>query len=948
MDMKRTIAATILIAAFSVSVQASYPIVRHFSKNTYKAGTQTWCITEQPDHGPMYFANNSGLLEYDGTSWECYPIANRTNVRSAFFDDEDGRIYAGGFKEFGYYTVDENAGITYHTIMDGYDDESMKEIWAIHRIGEDFYLRCDRAIYRYSEDGVRTFHFSGRIDCSAVIKNTLVVSSAEDGMQMLVGEQFISLPSTEWLTGKKICGIEPIDDARAAFVTESGEIYEYDWKEVHRAVPWRNLNGQRIFCTASDREWLALGTVGNGVFLYNRRNGEDIHLDIGSGLQNNTVLSMKFDSSGNLWLGLDKGIDYVIVNSPERSLFRSENIYGTGYTSAIYEGRLYLGTNQGLYHMDYPPKDDMNHETIMEIKSLKGQVWYLEQIDGLLFCGHDTGLYTVRGDTVRKIDGVSGTWKVKKMRKVDGRLIGSSYDGMFFLKKDSSGEWVLDSYLKGFDQHSGRFEEDSDGKIWVYHWITGLWRLTLSPDGVSVSSTDYFGMNYGLPSDHNNIVNRYRNSIAMSSDAGFYRYDQSKDRIIPIKSLNDIFPTPPKGLSMIESPYNDLFFMSDGLNGIAFYEPDGTYTLDTLSLKFLHKKQIFGFEHISFIDRNNILINTENGFSLVDIGKIRTSRHGETGGRVFIKNIHVSHNGNDSLIYSARRPDILQKEIRLPYSDNSVKFEFVCPEYNVENGIEYSYRLNGFDKKWSEFSTFGIKEYTKLPPGSYVFNVRARNRYSHETSGTSLSFSITPPWYRTIAAYALYSIILALGIYLLMRYASMKSEERARRIASEKEVEIKILKSQNLEHDLKHKSQNLASSTMNVIRKNEILMQIQHDISRSLQYMEENEDTRSRRILQKIQHDIVENIEHDDYWTQFEANFDIVYEDYLKRLGEKYQSLTINDKKLCAYLKMGLCSKEIAPLLNLSVHSVEMARYRLRKKMNLSRDTNLTDYLQHF
>lgn len=119
-------------------MQASYPLVRHFSKNTYKAGTQTWCITEHPGGGPVYFANNDGLLEYDGTSWECYPIGNGTNVRSVFFDDESGRIYAGGYKEFGYYTVDNNAGISYRTLVSGYEyeEERMTEIWAIHKIGK--------------------------------------------------------------------------------------------------------------------------------------------------------------------------------------------------------------------------------------------------------------------------------------------------------------------------------------------------------------------------------------------------------------------------------------------------------------------------------------------------------------------------------------------------------------------------------------------------------------------------------------------------------------------------------------------------------------------------------------------------------------------------------------------------------------------------------------------
>lgn len=97
-----------------------------------------------------------------------------------------------------------------------------------------------------------------------------------------------------------------------------------------------------------------------------------------------------------------------------------------------------------------------------------------------------------------------------------------------------------------------------------------------------------------------------------------------------------------------------------------------------------------------------------------------------------------------------------------------------------------------------------------------------------------------------------------------------------------------------------------------------------------------------------MQRMIKDNIKHDNDWEKFKENFDIVYEDYLKRLEEKYPNLNMTESKICAYLKMNLRSKDIAPLLNITVRSVEMNRYRIRKKMNLRREENLTDFLQKF
>ena len=135
---------------------------------------------------------------------------------------------------------------------------------------------------------------------------------------------------------------------------------------------------------------------------------------------------------------------------------------------------------------------------------------------------------------------------------------------------------------------------------------------------------------------------------------------------------------------------------------------------------------------------------------------------------------------------------------------------------------------------------------------------------------------------------------------------------------------------------------------MNVMRKNEILIDIANQITK-LQESDNKTTFTADTIkrLNKIQKLIQENISHDDDWQKFAHNFDVVYEDYLKRLVAKFPQLSINDQRLCASLKMGLSSKEIAPLLNISYRIAEMARYRLRKKMQLSREVNLAEYLQH-
>ena len=80
-------------------------------------------------------------------------------------------------------------------------------------------------------------------------------------------------------------------------------------------------------------------------------------------------------------------------------------------------------------------------------------------------------------------------------------------------------------------------------------------------------------------------------------------------------------------------------------------------------------------------------------------------------------------------------------------------------------------------------------------------------------------------------------------------------------------------------------------------------------------------------------------------WKMFEEAFNNADKDFLKKIKEKHKALTPNDLRLCAYLRLNLSSKEIAPLLNISARSVEVKRYRLRKKMNLPHESSLTNYI---
>ncbi|MFT6731628.1 MAG: AraC family chitin signaling transcriptional activator, partial [Glaciecola sp.] len=230
----------------------------------------------------------------------------------------------------------------------------------------------------------------------------------------------------------------------------------------------------------------------------------------------------------------------------------------------------------------------------------------------------------------------------------------------------------------------------------------------------------------------------------------------------------------------------------------------------------------------------------------------------------------------------------------------------------------------------------------------YVFKVRAKFADSLLKNTKSYSFTVLRPWYLTSTSLFFYLIIgIVLAHFAHKKYTSyyvMKEskliEENTRLLEIkelENEQEIMRVINEQLSEDVDTKSRELAVSTMSLNSKNELLAFIKEDLKKS-----NDDDTRS---LKSVISTINKNITGSDSWSVFKEAFENTDKEFLKKIKSSHRSLTSSDLRLCAYLRLNLSSKEIAPLLNISVRSVEIKRYRLRKKMNLSHEDGLVEYI---
>lgn len=366
-----------------------------------------------------------------------------------------------------------------------------------------------------------------------------------------------------------------------------------------------------------------------------------------------------------------------------------------------------------------------------------------------------------------------------------------------------------------------------------------------------------------------------------------------------------------------------------------------------------------GFEFLYPVDEQNIFVGGENGFFHINYEKYIKNITEIT---VQIRSVRVVDK-KDSLLFGGYFSGIndkqLQNKNQVPQIDNNWKtihFDFSAPIFGQQNNLEYTYRLKGFDDNWSEWSIKTEKEYTNLSAGTYTIEIKARNNLGKESAAVSYTFKILPPWYVSSWAKLIYFLLFCTGVYFLYKWQRKKfhlqqaghEEEQARikylhQLEIDKtENEIIALKNANLQAEIDFKNTELATSAMHLVQKGELLAKMKATLTHLMKLSDNDKAIAELKRMTKV---LSEDDKKDKDWENFAQHFDKVNGDFVGKLKDKHTGISPNELKLCAYLRMNLSTKEIAQLMNISIRGVEISRYRLRKKLGLTTEVSLFDYL---
>ena len=922
------------------------PQIVNFAKNTYNADSRNWSIS-QTSNGILYFGNGDGLLSFNGSKWNLNRLPDNQIIRAVAVD-QNNRIYTGGYGEFGYWQATVQGLLRYHSLNHLVDKNIFKkeEIWKISPTSEGVFFQSFSQLYRLQDNKVSSVSFPGNIMMLFSIRGKDYIQVLEHGLFIINKNNSVAkVEGSDIFNDKKIISIIPFINNSILIGTVKHGLFIYDgftfksWNaEANNFIIQNNLNaGLQL-----DDNHYTFGTLQNGILISDAQGKILHHINRQSGLQNNTVLSLHKDLAGNIVAGLDNGIDYIVINSG--LTFFKDNLgkLGASYTAQLYNSNLYIGSNHGLFSTKVEKVNPFQVSAINKVNNVSEQVWSLNKIDNRLLCGNNNATYKVLANSAEKISSVPGGWVIEKLKINNNYLIQGSYIGVALYDKDSNGSWRMLKLLDSSNNiPSKKIIQDEKGNIWIEHVNKGIFYTQVDANLNAKKIEPITIKNTNLANNKKAHLFSLHNKVCIESDNKIYSYTASENAFTLNDSLTRKLKTYLPFNKLIEEE-NTVWIVRDN-HTIVVLTPKLDMIKETISWKQSNFSMINDYENIVKLTESLYIICGEEGFIAYDNYYTNPINYRP---KLFIDNIAV-WNGH------TYQYDSTHTDKKFSNKQNGVKIAVAFPSFDSEIKYRYSISNNDESLNWSEWTDNSEREFHNLPSSKYYIKIQSNQ--SDEI--VQYNFSILRPWYASIVAIILYFLLFCAICYFIYQYVKRKVDKQneyirlqhERKLLEEKRKfeRLTMLKHQEeLEKEVIIKNEDVAKSAMKLIKNRKALQKLKTEINK---LKTEHANDSSNFQIQKLAKQLDRLIQDDqEERNLFENGFSKVHEEFFKRLLTRYPKLTSQDLKLAAYLRMNLSSKEIAPLLDISVRGVEIKRYRLRKRLNIESETNLNDFMMKF
>lgn len=897
--------------ALQLHAQELLPFVENYSKSDYQGDNQIWNVAQGNDDA-MYFANNHYLLRYDGVKWEKYTLPNKTIIRSILIEGD--KIYSGSYKEFGYWYRKEGkmhyVSITKKLRL--FDEKDNEEIWKIFRFNGSLYFQSFNDVFVYNGKSIRKIKFPFLISYCFAVDNNLYVASVQDGI-FKMNDKYIATPrGWDVLKNTVVHAIEKYQNKtyifsqkKGVFIVEKNGLKSWD-NPINEVLKSATINVARFI--KGDK--LVIGTGNRGIIILDLKTNQYKNIERDNVLMNNSVLSLGFDKENDLWLGLDNGLAHVEVNSPITFFYDNSGLLGSVYSVATIDKGYLIASNHGIF------KYSSGKFNI--IPNTQGQGWNISLINGKYIIGHNDGTFSYENNTLSKINGVSGGWNMSKS-SITNTYFQSTYSGI--LVYDNLSNLSQYKVIKDLAKPIKYVAQNKKNEIWAADNYRGLYRVLLD-DNYNTLKVENVTQQSKIANDFGIKIFEFRKEILFLINNTWYTYNSITNKL----EENELFTSNFKDVTDVVSIDEDHFMVLQ--NGILYhiYAEGNKFIWNIIQEKY-YKGKLINENLRIFKKDKDYLFNLDDGFISLKLEYENKQK----------SKVEIEAFSNEELIAD----------------DSKIKFNTEL-KINVISGIYGASKPNLF------YILNKSKEYIPISDGQIVLNNLSSGYhlveiYKHDGATydkvSEYKFKVAQPWYFSFWMILLYFLIIGGVLFLYYKWNKLRYMQKLRlqaeelkhqreilemELKKENEMNIQEYEKHILELELQTKSSEVAGKSLSIAKQSEMIEKIQGILDTEKDFS---------KLRSEIKKAIKINEVNKHEWETFETNLNQIHNEFINNLTKKYPNLTPKDIKLCIYLKMNLSSKEIAPLMNISFRGVELHRYRLRKKLNLNQDENLSKFL---
>jgi serine phosphatase RsbU (regulator of sigma subunit)/ligand-binding sensor domain-containing protein len=828
----------VLILAVNISAQVNKygtATMESYSAQTMNGSDFTHSIVKDKK-GNMYFANEDmGIIRYNGSNWRTIPVRNNALIR-AMAVDENGIIYAGGKFEFGYVAPDDLGVMTYFSLSQRIDEQnervqndssvinpyndkseviSLGQVLSLVIVDSNAYYLSDDGffIYNIPDDSLRfidlkksnlawivkIFEINGKIILGDFKKGLLSYDAEKDTI--------LALPGGDFFIEKRCLSMMPYDSTSVVAGTLANGIVLYNYstgeikKDFCNSALNKKLSADGVYNgTSIPSGDFAFGTMMGGIYIIDRSGTLIQHWDKdNSGLHDNGIYSIYCDNGINsvLWIATSRYITKAYINLPFKEFSLKSGIDGAVNNITEFNGDIYVATDYGVFKSVV---DDESCRRFVKLPVISLPVYYLcpVKIDRqeFLMAGTLLGIYQIgKNDGIVKLENIRDGGKERVSFDVGIRIITQSKINRerFYIGSEENGIYILEYHsgtwrvIKRFKEITGSITGIAETKtgdvIFSTDFSNSLFKLRIN-DTIQVP----YGPEKGAPYASIFSFSQVGDDLILCTGKGYYKYVDQNDSWIPYNDATNGLSEGKETVSIIRDNDGDIW---------AAFLDNKKYTERLFTTK--DDKPVGYFGALAFLPNvknmdlkcleGKVWVAKSNNVYVIEKKKLFIDYPSPNP---LISKIHV---GSDSLLlheeFYKKLPDGRNiplmnmnegQTAELKFTLNSVSFYWTLPFYTSEQYTLFSYRLDGFDTKWSDWDILYYKEYTNLPYGHYSFRIKARTVTGNESTEGVYNFIVLKPWYLRLYMVILYAFCIVLIIYGITKAYTRKLKNENTRL----------------------------------------------------------------------------------------------------------------------------------------------------------------------